>query len=246
MPRKPPSPSAARAGLTVEQAEHLLKHALPPDARKAIWRRTFSADSCRELERLGVTTGQRERLERMLPAVAYYAAPGPRLADARAPLRKLAADAHKAAAALRVVLERRDDAAVVESRRRLLQAIEGRHPERCRLDPARVSTWEPYDHRKPEALRMLAALQDVEDAARHALAAMPKSQTRAAAHPYPVALIDAALVAAGGKVFPPSASPAAPFLGVAAACYAAAGAPTAEPLRPVRAFLSERNGSLKK
>lgn len=225
--------------MNAEQAAFLLAHALPPEARKDCWQRKFTRAHRSDLKRLGVTDTQAERLARILPAIAYYGTPGPSLAAARTPLVILAADAHKAAAALRVVLEGRDEA-MQESRGRLLQAIESLHPERCEVDPARVSFFHRYDHREPEASRLLAALQDVEKAAEHALARMPKAQTRAVAHPYPVALIDAAL-SVDGQPFRVSASAESKFRRVAALCYVAAG--HGEPLRAIRAYLRERNAS---
>ena len=228
--------------MNAEEAKRLLKHALPPDARKRRWQRTFTDEHRNELQPLGVTNAQTERLERILPAIAYYAAQGPSLAAARRPLVKLAADAYKAAAALRVVLEGRDEA-MQESRGRLLQALEALHPERCEVDPARVSFFHRYDHREPEALRLLAALQDVEQAAQHAIGRIPKSQTRAVAHRYPVALIDAAL-SVDGPAFPVSESESSKFLAVATVCYAAAG--HGEPLRAIRAYLQALNASPEK
>ncbi len=230
--------------MNAEQAALLLAHALPPEARKDCWQRKFTPAHRSDLAHLGVTDTQAERLARILPAIAYYTAQGPSLAAARTPLVKLAADAHKAAAALRVVLEGRDEA-MQESRGRLLQALEALHSERCKVDPARVSFFHRYDHREPEALRMLAALQDVEKAAEHALARMPKAQTRAVAHPYPVALIDAALSVDGPSV-KPSESAGSPFREIAATCYSSAGVTRGEPLRALRAYLLALNGSPEK
>ncbi len=229
----------ASGSMTVQQAQHLLAHALPPDARKDCWRRTFTDAQKRELHRLQVTPAQVERLERILPAIAYYTAQGPRLADARAPLVKLATDAHKAAAALRVLLDASDEA-MQESRLRLLEAIEARHPERCQADPARVSFFHRYDRREPEALRLLATLQDVEQAASHAVEHMPRQQTRRVSPPYPVQLIDAAL-SADGPAVPVSACAGSPFLEVAVLAYDAAGA--GDPLRAVRQYLTESNNT---
>lgn len=223
-----------------EQAEFLLAHALPPAARTARWRRSFTALLRSDLARLGVTTDQQQRLERILPAIAYYAARGPTLTNVRAPLEQVAKGAHRVAQALRTLLEARDEAGQ-ESRMRMLEAIEALHPERCELDPARVSFYERYDHREPEALRMLAALQDLEEAAKHAVARMPESQTHPVAHAYPVRLIDAALVVEGAPIFRVTASDETPFRNVVTACYIAAGAANTDPLRAIRAYLSERN-----
>lgn len=225
------------AKLTVEQATYLLAHAFPPEARKDCWGRKFTPAHYSDLACLGVTDAQAERLARILPAIAYYTAQGPGLAVVRKPLAKLEADAHKAAAALRVVLEGRSDA-MQESRERLLQALEALHPERCEVDTARVSFFHRYDQREPEALRLLAALQDVEKVAEHAVARMPKSQTRAVAHPYPVALIDAALRVADGPEFKPSASVGSRFRSIAGICYEAAlDGDSAEPERAIKAFI---------
>jgi len=229
-----------------ERAEFQLAHALPPAARSPRWHRSFNALQRRELARLGVTTDQKSRLERILPAIAYYTAQGPRLADARKPLAQLAKDARRAGSALRTLLEAHDDEARQESRQRMLEAIENLHPERCEVDPQRVSFFNRYDHREPEALRMLAALQDLETAANHAVARMPEAQTREVAHPYPVGLIEAALVAADGPQFKVSASPGTPFIDVVQACYAAARAANPGPLRAIRAYLRERNASPEK
>lgn len=235
----------------VNDNEWLLAHALPPAARTAQWHRSFAKPQQREFERLGVTPDQVRRLERILPGIAYYVAQGPALAKVRAPLVKLAKDAHKVASALRTLLEAHDELYEIretkeESRLRLLQAIEARHPERCEVDPKRVSFFEKYDHREPEALRMLAVLDDLEKAAKHAVERMPKEQTHKAAHAYPVRLIVAALEAGGEAAFLISASPGTPFLDVVAACYAAACPTSANPLRAVRAYLHNRNASLKK
>ncbi len=227
--------------MTVQQAQHLLAHALPPDARTDCWRRTFTDAQKRELHRLH-TPAQTERLERILPAIAYYTAQGPRLADARAPLVKLATDAHKAAAALRVLLDASDEA-MQESRLRLLESIDAQHPERCPVDPARVSFFHRYDRREPEALRLLATLQDVELAASHAVECMPKEQTRAVAHTFPVELIHAALSVDGPAVHV-SASPACPFIEIATLCYDAAG--TGDPVRAIRAHLRQMQRQPKK
>lgn len=229
--------------MTPEQAAFLLSHALPPDARKPKWQRAFAGSHRRELTGLDVSTAQVERLERILPAIACYAATGPRLADARAPLVKVGADADKAAKSLRVMLEGAADA-MQESRLRFLQAIEALHPERTMVDPQRAGrTFHTYDHREPEALRLLAALQDVVRAAQHAVERMPAEQTRKVAHHYPVALIEAAL-SLDGPQFNVSASPASRFFDVVTACYGAAG--QGEPLRAVRAYLQHRNSSPEK
>ena len=230
--------------MNAEEATHLLAHALPSPARAARWRRTFTVEHRSELRQLGVTDAQAERLERILPAIAYCAAQGPRLADVRAPLVQLGKDAHKAANALRTLLEARDEARQ-EGRMRMLETIEALHPERCEVDPARVSFFHSYDHREPEALRMLAALQDLEAVAKRAVERMPKSQTRAVAHHYPVALIDAAL-SVDGPAFTVSASAGSAFRDVATVCFATARQGEAEPLRAIRAYLSARNGSRKK
>ncbi len=227
--------------MNAEQAAFVLAHVWAPRRVEERWKRTFTDKHHRELKRLGLTDAQVERLERILPAIVYYTAKGPRLADARKPLVKLATDAHKAAAALRVVLEGRDDA-TQESRGGLLHAIEALHPDRCEVDPARVSSFHPYDHREPEAQRMLAALQDLKAVAEHAVARMPKAQTRAVAHVWPIKLIDAALTAADGPAVPVSASIASTFREVATLCYDAAG--HGEPLRAIRAYL--RNASPEK
>jgi nucleotide-binding universal stress UspA family protein len=228
-----------------EQAEFMLAHALPPAARITRWRRNFTLPQRRELHRLGVTTDQTERLQRILPAIAYYAAQGPKLADVRAPLKQVRKDAHAAAQALRTLLEGRDEARQ-EGRMRILQAIEVLHPERCEVDSARVSFFALYDHREPEALRILEALQALEAVAKHAVARIPKSQTRPVAHPYPVGLIEAALMVPGAPAFRVSASPGTPFRDVVAACYAAASAANTDPLRAIRAYLSECNARSKK
>jgi len=226
--------------MDAEQAARVLAHALPPDARKPEWRRTFSTDDRAELTRLEVSDAQADRLERILPAIAYYNAQGPSLSAARAPLSKLSAHANKAAAELRLILTDRRPARQ-ESRGRLLQSLEMLHPERCEVDASRVTVFHPYDHREPEALRLLAALRDLEQAAQHAIARMPRAQTRRVAHAYPVELIDAAL-SRDGPAFTPSESAGAAFREIVAVCYEAAGV-KGEPLRAIRSYLRALNAS---
>jgi len=230
--------------VNAEQAAQLLAHALPPEARKDLWQRKFTPAHRSALAQLDVTDAQAERLERILPAIAYYAARGPSLAAARTPLVKLAADAHKAAAALRALLDAPEyEEARGEARLRMLEALAELHPERCKIDPQRVSFFHRYDEREDEARRLLGALTDVEAAADHACKRMPTEQTRAVAHHYPVALIDAAL-SVDGPAFRVSASAGSKFRDVATLCFEATG--HGEPLRAIRAYLSECNASPKK
>jgi hypothetical protein len=227
-----------------EEAELLLARALPPPARTGRWRRSFTAHQRRELARLDVTTEQEGRLQRILPAIAFFTTQGPKLADVRAHLMQVRKDAHAAAQALRTLLEGRDDTRE-EGRIRIFQAIEALHPERCEVDPTQVSVWARYNHREPEAWRMLEALQALEAVAKNAVARMPKSQTRPIAHPYPVSLIKAAMTVPDAPAFRVSASPGTPFRDVVATCYAAAGAANTDPLRAIRAYLREHNASPK-
>lgn len=222
-----------------EQAARLLAHALPPSARHPRFARTFTKAQRGDLARLGCTDAQVERLARILPAIARYDAQGPSLAAARAPLRKLAAEAHKAAAALRVVLDAHDEA-TQESRTRLLQALAALQPARCEADPERTSLRKRHDGREVEARRLLAAVQDVEQAAQHAIECMPTAQSRAVAHPFPVGLIAAALDVDGPQV-PCSASAGSPFRRIASVCYQAAGV-AREPVRAIREHLKACNG----
>ncbi|QEE25709.1 hypothetical protein CS053_15255 [Rhodanobacter glycinis] len=225
-----------------ESAESLLAHALPPAARHDRFRRSFDAHHRKELVRFGVTPAQTERLERILPAIAYYTTQGPRLADVNVLLERLAKDAHKASTALRTLLDAPEhEQAHDESRLRLFEALLELHPERCEIDPQRVSFFHRYDPREDEARRLLSALADVESAASRACErSSTAEQTRAKSHDYPVGLIDAALSVDGPQV-PPSESVGSAFFEIAGICYAAARGASTEPLRAIRAYLSTLN-----
>lgn len=225
-----------------ESAEFLLAHALSPAARHDRFRRSFDASHRKELVRFGVTPAQMERLERILPAIAYYTAQGPRLADVNVLLGRLAKDAHKASTALRTLLDAPEhEQARDEARDLLLDALAEIHPERCEIDPQRVSFFHRYDPRKEEARRLLGALADVESAANRACErSSTAEQTRAKSHAYPVELIDAALSVDGPQV-PPSESVGSAFFEIAGICYAVARGTSIEPLRAIRAYLSALN-----
>ena len=233
--------------MNAEEAAFLLANALPPSARHPRFRRGFNEAQRNELARLGCTPQQAERLQRILPAIAYYSEAGPALADVRATLAQLGKDAHKATSTLRSLLDAPEhELARDEARLRLLEALAAMHPDRCEVNPQRVSTFHRYDSRLDEARRLLAALADVAAAADHARERMRGApQTRAVAHRYPAALIDAALSVDGPQVAP-SASAGSPFREIAAVCYAAAGATNADPVRAIRDYLRACNSSPEK
>lgn len=224
-----------------ESAEFLLAHALPPAARHDRFRRSFDAHHRRELVRFGVTPAQRERLERILPAIAYYADQGPGLGDVKKLLERLAKDAHAACTALRTLLDAPEhEQAHDEARLRLFEALSELHPGRCEIDPQRVSFFHRYDPREDEARRLLGALADVESAASRARERSPTEQTRARSHAYPVELIDAALSLDGPQV-PPSESVGSPFFEIAGICYAVARGSGPAPARAIRTYLQALN-----
>ena len=213
-------------------AKHLLAHALPPAARHARFKRTFDLRARSALLNCGCTDVQIERLERILPAIAYYTEAGPKLADVRALLANLAAQAHAADSALRTLLDAPEhEGARGEARLRLLEALAKLYPERFEIE--RWSVFSPED----EARRLLAAIADVASAAEHARERMPAAQTRAVAHAYPVALIDAALSLDGPQV-KPSASAGSKFRRIASVCYRAGLGGNVTPLRAIREYLA--------
>ncbi len=224
--------------MDTEKAGHLLAYALPPAARHARFRRTFDKRARSALLNCGCNDAQIERLQRILPAIAYYSEAGPRLADVRAMLAGVAAQAHAAARGLRAIMDAPEhEEARGEARLRLLEGLAKLYPDRCQIDPRRASFFHRYDEREAEARRLLAAIDDVVAAADHARERMPKAQTRAVAHPYPVALIDAAVNLDGPQVRP-SASAASKFRRIADICYTAALGSTTTPLRAIREHLA--------
>ena len=66
-----------------ERADSVLRNALPPSARHRRFARTFSSANLQDLRGMNLTKFQIERLARILPAIAYYIAPGPNVADVR-------------------------------------------------------------------------------------------------------------------------------------------------------------------
>ena len=218
--------------MNAEQGRHLLAQAVVPDEQLARLRRGFTKAQRSALARLGCTPAQIERLQRMLPHVAYFCETGPRLADTSAPLDALAADTRAAAASLRALLDAPGhELARGEARGWLLHA----------LAMQRVSSipYIPYDKMEDEARRLLAAIDDVATAAKRAHKRLPKAQTRPVAHWYPLALIDAALSVDGPPV-KPSASADSAFRKIAGISYSAARAENADPLRAIRSYLKER------
>ena len=229
--------------MNAEQAAHLLAHALTEAAKHPRFRRDFTPAQRKELARLGCTPQQVERLQRILPAIAYYAEAGPKLADVRALLANLAAQAHAAESALRTLLDAPEhEEARWEARDRLLEALAERHPERCQRDPQRVSFSSPerysaHPERMSEARRLVAAIDDVAHAADHARERMRGApQTRMQAYPYAVALLDAALSLDGATVTP-SESAASAFREIVGICCRAARVKTDDPLRAIRTYL---------
>ena len=223
--------------MDAEKAGHLLAH-LPRGAAQARFKRSFDLRARSALLNCGCTDAQIERLERILPGIAYYTEAGPRLVDVRALLANLAAQAHAADSALRMLLDAPEqEGARGEARLRLLEGLAKLYPDRCQIDPRRASFFHRYDEREAEARRLLAAIDDVVAAADHARERMPKAQTRAVAHPYPVALIDAAVNLDGPQVRP-SASAASKFRRIADICYTAALGSTTTPLRAIREHLA--------
>lgn len=225
--------------MDAEKARHLLAHALPPDARQERFKRSFDKRAHSALQNCGCNDARIERLQRILPAIAYYHEAGPRLADVREQLADVAARTHAAASSLRALLDvPKHEEASDEARGWLLQALAERHPERCERDPQRVSFHQRHDPREDEARRLLAAIDDVATAAQHAGKRMSKApQTRAVAHGYPVELIDAAL-SVDGLTVPVSATKGSMFLRIAGVCYRAALGSNATPLRAIRSYLA--------
>jgi hypothetical protein len=230
--KKPTKRSAQQDDL-----EFLLKHALPPGARAPRFARTLSSNACADLGRLGVTDAQVAKLERILPGIAYYTHTGPSLVAARKPLDGVVKATEKAEKAVRSLLNApASDEARVESRGRFFQSLEKLFPSRC--PPFRQEFGAAYDHDGlPEAKRLLDAIREVRACAKDALASMPRSQTRQAAHAYPIMLIHAALNVSAGKQIAPSTSAESQFRQIASICYHAAGAPNADPLRAIRNFV---------
>lgn len=224
--------------MDADAAKHLLAHALPPAARHERFRRGFDQCARFALLHCGCNDAQIERLQGILPAIAYYAEAGPKLADVRAHLADAARKARAAASSLRALLDAPEhEEARSEARDRLLEALaEVLRPERCQIDPRRVSFFHHYDEREDEARRLLGALADVVAAVDHARERMPNAQTRAVAHWYPLALIDAAL-SVDGPSLPPSESAASKFREIAGYCYSAARVANPDPQAAIRRYL---------
>ena len=232
--------------MDTEKAGHLLAHALTAAAQHARFRRTFDKRARSALLNCGCNDAQIERLQRILAAIAYYSEAGPRLADVRAMLAGVAAQAHAAAGGLRAIMDAPEhEEARDEARLRMLEALLELHPERCERDAAKAATIgfgdnprTRYDPRLDEARRLLAAIADVARAADHAREGMRGApQTRKRTEWYPVALIDAGLSVAGPTV-PLSATKDSQFLRIAQVCYAAALGSKSKPLRAIRAYLA--------
>lgn len=212
--------------MNAEAAGHLLAHALPPAARHDRFRRNFDRHARGALLDSGCNDAQVERLQRILAAVAYYTTPGPRMAEVRAGLATVEKQAQATASSLRALLDAPEhDEAQHEARGWLLHALAVQH----------ASSILHYAEGEEVGRRLLAAIDEVTAAAEFARERMPKQQTRACAHWYPVALIDAALSVDGPPVTP-SASPGSPFHKIACTCYAAAGMPNDDPLRAIRVY----------
>jgi len=220
--------------------ERLLR--LPPSACADRYAATFSAKHIKDLRRLGVESEQRKRLEPALRLIRLYSEKGPKLSEVRQHLDEVAETMRAASRALQALLMAPEtEGARAEAKRRLRQAS-------LRLDPNGVVE-EPVD-------RMAAMLRDLLSVVEEAINRTPTEQTRPQAHTYPIAYIDHALQIGFNAVwktvpiaqrkpnpFTPSAREGSPFRDVAAICYAAAGVPTTDPLRAIRAYLSELKNS---
>ena len=219
--------------------QDLLDHALPPPARDPRYERSFSDTYRNDLHKLwGCTDKQIDRLQRILPAIAYYDEQGPALADVRKLLVQIAKYTDRVAGDMSALLKAPEEAPEYdrtrdEARMRLLQAISKLYPERCEVDPSRVSRWQSYDPCMEEAQRLLTTLQDVAKAAKHAHTQC-KQQTRVVAHTYPITLINAALNVDGPPIIRVSES--GPFFEIAYICYQAVGV-QGEPRVAIRKYL---------
>lgn len=211
----------------------------------------FLAEHTRELQQLGVDLPQLARLRRALRVIHLYTLPGPKVADVRAPLRRLKKHADAVTREIGALVNAPDnDEARQEARQRLLEAL-------CRFravpSSGRSSFHAPYDDRVDALLALAAELQDTVTLALNGL----QGQTRTLALPYPVAYIHRALAfdfmlerqsefpAWDGYPFKPSTTAECAFANVVRVCYEAAhgcktNAPhafTTEPERAIRAFV---------
>lgn len=211
---------------------------LPPAARSERYAATFSARHIQSLKKLGVEAEQRTRLEPALRVIRLYLEPSPKLGEVRQHLIEVADTARAASRALQALLSAPDsEGARSEAKARLRQAS-------LRIDDEGLMH-EPLD-------QMSSTLRELLKVAKAAINKTPTEQTRQQAHPYPIAYIDHALRIGFNVIwktipiaerkpnpFAPSARKGSPFRDVVAVCYAAAGAPNADPLRAIRAYLAE-------
>ncbi len=222
-----------------ETAEYVLKHALPPGARAERWRRTFNVRDRSDLLNAGCDDAQIERLQRILPAIAYYNDTGAKLGDVRAVL----AAAQKALdRATRSVLSILDapahDQARDEARAWLLTSTLKLFADRCQPDAQRASFFERHDERADELRRLLAAVADLQAVAKQSLDRLAKApQSRPVSPAYPITLIVAAL-SVDGPSFRASERKGTRFERIAARCYKVADADSDSPTRAIRAWLA--------
>ncbi len=224
-----------------ETAEHVLKHAKlacpSPEYRKPQFDKRDRAD----LLNAGCSDAQIGRLQRVLPGIAHSKAPQVPLADVRAVLSAAQAALDRATRSVLSILDAPDhDEAPDEARVFLLTSTGKLFPERCKLDPQRVSFFEPkaqrYDERADELRRLLSAVADLRAVAALSLDRLAHApQSRPVSPGYPIALIMAAL-SVDGPSFIVSERRGTSFERVAARCYAAAGA--GSPTRAIRAWLA--------
>ena len=86
--------------------------------------------------------------------------------------------------------------------------------------------------------------RELEAVAKRALTGIPSSATKARAHPYPIACIDAALESGKNETaVNPSASSTSPFREITRICYEAAGVAISDPETAIRAYLKALKAS---
>ena len=208
---------------------------LPPSARTEDMRVNFNAVQRQLLARLGVDAEQLKRLEPALSIIKLYTAAPAALNDVRKNLSALLSAVSKSSSLLNSLLQVPPyEEARCEARDRLVSAW-------FRISPNIATTEKPL----AAEYEQLARLREI---AEHALREIPRSQSRRMSPIYPIEYIDTALLCGfrtthrEAKRMPPypffpAASESSKFRAVADVCYEAAGAPSGNPERAIKAYI---------
>jgi hypothetical protein len=216
---------------------------LPPGARDPRFEAvSFSKEQLSQLtRRFGLTSERLARLKVALRLIAFYTEAPRSLSEVRKPLTDILEHTCSAIRSLDALMSQpKHDAARDEAKLRYLESTAELHPEGCQPN-SKISLFHQYDPREDEVARWRSLLVEFAEIAKHAIDQIPRGASKAPAHWYPIFYLDEALNhnAKEGERIPPSASRTSKFREIAAICYRAAKAPTADPETAIRKYLKQ-------